>query len=115
MQNSINPFMKKFLPLLFLFFYTACFSQSVTINTTSYSAEQLINQILINSPSVSVANLKYKTSSQYGSTNGIGYFENTNTNFPLSNGFVLFTGDFTKIVSPNNTILIDGNFAWTGT
>lgn len=106
--------MKKFLPLLFLFFYAACFPQSVTINTTTYSAEQLINQILINSPCVSGTNVKYKTGSQYGSTNGIGYFENSNTNFPFSNGVVLSTGDVTKIVSPNNTILIDGNAAWTG-
>ncbi|RTY84628.1 T9SS type B sorting domain-containing protein [Flavobacterium sp. ZB4P23] len=106
--------MKKFLPLLFLFCYVACFSQSVTINTTNYSVEQLINQILINSPCVSGTNVKYKTGSQYGSTNGIGYFENTNANFPFSNGVVLSTGDVTKIVSPNNTILIDGNAAWTG-
>ena len=106
--------MKKFLSLLSLFFYAACFSQSVSINTATYSAEQLINKILINSPCASGTNVKFKTGSQYGSTNGIGYFENTNANFPFSNGVVLSTGDVTKIPSPNNTILIDGNTTWTG-
>ncbi|WP_193743714.1 hypothetical protein [Flavobacterium sp. 83] len=49
--------MKKFQLLLFLFFTAVCFSQSVTVNTTTYTTEQLINQVLINSPCVSATNV----------------------------------------------------------
>jgi hypothetical protein len=62
-----------------LFFF---FSQSITVNTTSYTASELVNQILINSP-VLMPNINSKSGTQFGSTNSIGYFENTNTNFPL--------------------------------
>jgi hypothetical protein len=63
-------------------FYFSSFSQSITVNTTSYTASELVNQILINSPCVNATN-KFKIRTQFGSTNSIGYFENTNTNFPL--------------------------------
>ncbi|RTY80795.1 T9SS type B sorting domain-containing protein [Flavobacterium sp. LS1P28] len=106
--------MKKIQLLFLLLFNAVCFSQSVTINTSTYTADQLINDILINSPCVSGTNVTYKSGSFYGSTNGIGYFENSNANFPFANGVVLSTGDVNKIISPNTTILSDGNSAWLG-
>ncbi|WP_369753226.1 choice-of-anchor L domain-containing protein [Flavobacterium sp. WC2409] len=106
--------MKKIQPLFLLLFYAVCFSQSVTINTTTYTTDQLINQILINSPCVSATNINYRSGSFYGSTNGIGYFENSNPNFPFTNGVVLTTGDVTKTPSPNTSILSNGSMAWAG-
>jgi gliding motility-associated-like protein len=104
---------KKFVFILLLVSFAAT-SQSVTINTNTYTVDQLINQVLINSPCVSGTNITFKTGTLFGSTNGIGYFENNNANFPFSNGVVLSTGDVTKIPSPNNTILSNGNASWTG-
>jgi gliding motility-associated-like protein len=106
--------MKKIKLLLLLFFHIGTFSQTVSINTTTYTVDQLINQVLINSPCVSGTNITFKTGTLFGSTNGIGYFETSNPNFPFSNGVVLSTGDVTKIPGPNNTILSDGNSAWSG-
>ncbi|MFE3846765.1 choice-of-anchor L domain-containing protein [Flavobacterium sp. LB3P45] len=106
--------MKKNQLLFLLLFNVVCFSQSVTINTSTYTTDQLINDILINSPCVSGTNVTYKSGSFYGSTNGIGYFENSNPNFPFANGVVLTTGNVNKIISPNTTILSDGNSAWLG-
>ncbi len=106
--------MKKIKLLLPIFFHVGIYSQIVSINTTTYSVDQLINQVLINSPCVSGNNITFKTGTLFGSTNGIGYFENSNPNFPFSNGVVLSTGDVTKIPGPNNTILSDGNSAWSG-
>jgi hypothetical protein len=71
------------------------FSQSITVNTTSYTASELVNQILI-SPCVNATNINSKSGTQFGSTNSIGYFENTNTN---TSGVVLSTGDVTKVPS----------------
>jgi hypothetical protein len=38
-------------------FYFSSFSQSITVNTTSYTASELVNQILINSPCVNATNI----------------------------------------------------------
>jgi gliding motility-associated-like protein len=106
--------MKKIILPLLLLFYAVCFSQSVTINTSRYTTEQLINQVLINSPCVSGTNISFKSGSQFGSTSSIGYFENSNKNFPFTNGVVLSTGDVNKVPAPNDLILSDGNKSWTG-
>ncbi|WP_074724388.1 T9SS type B sorting domain-containing protein [Flavobacterium frigoris] len=106
--------MKKTVVLLILFFTIKNFSQSITVNTSSYTIPELVNKVLINSPCVSGTNVSSKTGSSFGSTNSIGYFENTNPNFPFKSGVVLTTGDVTKVPSPNNTILSDGNNSWTG-
>lgn len=106
--------MQKILIFILTMIVFTGFSQSVTINTTKYTVDQLVNQILINSPCVSATNIISKTGTFYGSTNGIGYFENNNPNFPFSNGVVLTTGDVTKVPSPNNSILSDGSNAWLG-
>ena len=90
------------------------YTQSVTVNTTKYTIDQLVNQVLVNSPCVQGTNVTSKTGTNYGSSNGIGYFENTNSAFPFSSGVVLSTGDVTKIPGPNNTILSDGIPAWLG-
>jgi hypothetical protein len=50
-------------------------------------------KILINSPCVNATNVNFKSGTQFGSTNSIGYFTNTNTNFPFTSGVVLSTGD----------------------
>lgn len=89
-------------------------SQSVTVNTKKYTIDQLVNQVLVNSPCVQGTNVTSRTGTTYGSSNGIGYFENTNSAFPFSNGVVLSTGDVTKIPAPNTTILSDGIPAWSG-
>jgi gliding motility-associated-like protein len=106
--------MKKIKLLLLLFFHVGTFSQTISVNTTTYTPSQLINQVLINSPCVSGNNISFKTGTLFGSTNGIGYFENSNPSFPFSNGVVLSTGDVTKSPGPNTTILSDGNSAWSG-
>jgi gliding motility-associated-like protein len=106
--------MKKIFILGILMVFFSSFSQSITVNTSLYTADELVNQILINSPCVNATNVNSKTGSSFGSTNSIGYFENTNTNFPFQSGVVLSTGDVSRAPAPNNTILSDGNTAWTG-
>ncbi|MDD2822432.1 MAG: hypothetical protein PHW29_14405, partial [Flavobacterium sp.] len=95
--------MRKIIVFIVLLVTFSSGAQSVTVNTTTYTVEQLVNQILINSPCVSGTNIASKTGTDYASANGIGYFENNNPNFPFLNGVVLTTGDVTKIPSPNNT------------
>jgi gliding motility-associated-like protein len=106
--------MKKIILIIVVLFSIQSFSQSITVNTSIYTVDQLVNSVLINSPCVSGTNVTSKTGTAFGSTNGIGYFENANPNFPFQKGVVLTTGDVTKVPSPNTTVLSDGNTLWTG-
>lgn len=106
--------MKKKIILLLLGFSISGFSQSITVNTATYTVDQLVNSVLINSPCVSGTNVISRTGTNFGSANGIGYFENTNPNFPFQKGVVLTTGDVTKVPSPNTTVLSDGSTSWIG-
>lgn len=106
--------MKKLILLLTVTFSVNCFSQAITVNTTTYSVPQLVNSVLINSPCVSATNITWKTGTNFGSSNGIGYFQNTNPNFPIQSGVILSTGDVSNAKGPNTTDLNDGASNWQG-
>ena len=106
--------MKKTIIYLFLFFTSIVISQNITVNTSTYTVPQLVNNILINSPCINATNIAWSTGTNFGSTNGIGYFENTNPNFPLSSGVILSTGNVLNASGPNTTILDDGSPTWPG-
>ena len=106
--------MKKILTLLICFVTLSFYSQSISVNTTTYTVPQLVNNVLINSPCINATNITWRTGTNFGSTNGIGYFENTNPNFPMQSGVILTTGNVNQSVGPNTTNLSGGNAAWTG-
>ncbi|WP_293894883.1 choice-of-anchor L domain-containing protein, partial [Flavobacterium sp.] len=113
---------------LFLFFTFLwgfnSFSQAISVNNTTYTVPQLVQDVLFasGSPTSScvgtVSNITWSTGSgasdgsSFGSSNGIGFFQNTNPNFPLSSGVVLSTGDALDAPGPNDTIQQAGN--WPG-
>jgi gliding motility-associated-like protein len=90
------------------------FSQSISVNTTTYTVPQLVNNVLINSPCITANNITWRTGTNFGSVNGIGYFENTNPNFPMQSGVILSTGNVLNAPGPNNTMLSTGSASWTG-
>ena len=82
------------------------FSQAITVNNTTYTVPQLVQDVLFASPSGggsscigTITNITWSTGSDasdgssFGSSNGIGYFQNTNPSFPLTSGVILSTGD----------------------
>lgn len=106
--------MKRLILIFALALSANCFSQAITVSTNSHTVPQLVNNVLINSPCVSATNVTWKTGSTFGSSNGIGYFQNTNPAFPMSSGVILSTGNVNNAVGPNNIDLSDGNMAWPG-
>jgi hypothetical protein len=70
--------------------------------------------VLINSPCVSATNITYRTGTNFGSSNGIGFFQNTNPNFPMQSGVILSTGNVLNAAGPNTSMLNDGSTSWTG-
>ena len=89
-------------------------SQTITVTTDQQTIPELVNDVLINSPCVSAQNVSWRTGTNFGSVNGIGYFTNSNANFPMSAGVILSTGSAVNGVGPNTTDLNDGNEAWVG-
>lgn len=106
--------MKNILLSATLLFTTICFSQNITISTGTYTIPQLVNNVLINSPCVSGKNITSRTGTNFGSSNGIGYFQNTNPNFPIQSGVILSTGSVVNSIGPNNSMLNDGSSSWIG-
>ena len=106
--------MKTKLLYLLLLIPLVGFSQSITVNTTTYTVPELVSNVLVNSPCLSVTNVNWSTGSNFGSSNGIGYFENTNPNFPMQSGVILSTGNVSNAPGPNNTMLNDGLNTWPG-
>lgn len=111
-QNQVP--MKKLLTLSLFFYSLFSFSQIISVDTNTYTVPQLVNNVLINSPCISAQNISWRTGSNFGSSNGIGYFTNSNSNFPLQSGVVLSTGSAMSAAGPNNSLLEEGNAAWIG-
>lgn len=106
--------MKKIFSLLVVLITGNVFSQSINVDTTTYTPLLLINDVLINSPCISATNPFWRTGTSFGSSNGIGYFTNSNPNFPMSKGVILSTGDVSQAVGPNTTMQSNGNTTWVG-
>ena len=90
------------------------FSQPISVSTTSYTVPQLVNNVLINSPCVNATNITWSTGTNFGSSNGIGFFQNPNPNFPMKSGVIMSTGSVANAPGPNTSILNDGSTSWTG-
>ncbi|MGL2963295.1 choice-of-anchor L domain-containing protein [Flavobacterium sp. RSB2_4_14] len=106
--------MKKIILLIAILLTSYGFSQPITVSSSSYTVPQLVNNVLINSPCVSATNITWSTGSNFGSSNGIGFFQNTNLNFPMQSGVVLSTGNAVNTAGPNTSILNDGSPSWPG-
>ncbi|RZJ69954.1 MAG: fibronectin type III domain-containing protein, partial [Flavobacterium sp.] len=89
---------------------------SIITNNTTYTVPQLVSDVLVTSTCASVSNVTWRTGNTNGfnSTNGIAYFEQGLSNFPMSKGIVLSTGNAMNAPGPNNSNLSEGGFTWTG-
>lgn len=77
--------MKKILILL-LFINSAALGQGITVST-SYTTQQLVNNVLMNSSCLEAYNIQSQGNC------GIGHFSTTNTNFPFQEGIVIRNGN----------------------
>ncbi|MFD2915177.1 choice-of-anchor L domain-containing protein [Psychroserpens luteus] len=89
-------------------------SGNVAIDQTTYTVEELVTDILINSPCAQISNITFSTGTDFGSTNGIGYFSADEGSFPFEEGVLLTSGDASRAGGPNFNALSDGAFDWPG-
>ena len=106
--------MKKIVTLISFFSCLSLFSQAISVDVTSHTVPQLVNDVLISNSCINATNINWSTGTNFGSTNGIGYFQNTNPNFPMQSGVILTTGNVMNAPGPNSSMLNDGTAAWTG-
>ncbi|RYZ47855.1 MAG: adhesin, partial [Sphingobacteriales bacterium] len=83
---------------------------------TTYTPEQLIQDILIGGDCAVASNITTSTGTDFSSVNGIGYFEKNGSSFQFEEGIILSTGDVNLAPGPNLTTQGAGGFPaeWPG-
>ena len=86
----------------------------ISTNTSLYTVEELVTDVLIDSQCNQAFNITSSTGSDFGSTNGIGYFEANGSSWPFENGLIMTSGDVANAPGPESGVLLDGTYAWPG-
>jgi len=106
--------MKKIIFILFTLSFTVSFSQNITVND-SFTPQQLVENILVNSGCVSVSNFSASGGNFGTGELSFGYFNANGSSFPFQEGILLSTGKINSAVGPNSNFSDDGNGSgWSG-
>ncbi|PLX14356.1 MAG: hypothetical protein C0594_00145, partial [Marinilabiliales bacterium] len=92
----------------FVFLYVAEAQGVFTVDTVSYTPQQLVQEKLVTG-CMQASNVQYN-----GSFQSIGYFENTGSAISFSNGIILSTGRAIDAVGPNNEMNISSAMSQGG-
>ncbi|MAZ72945.1 MAG: hypothetical protein CMC70_07335 [Flavobacteriaceae bacterium] len=85
----------------------------ITVDET-LTTQQLVEDILVNSPCAEVSNFIASTGTDFGDVNGIAAFDGNGSSFPFESGIILSSGNVANAPGPNNTLHSDGGFGWPG-
>jgi gliding motility-associated-like protein len=99
-----------------LFFFAlivqSSYSQYISVDDT-YSANQLVENVLINSNCANVTNIMV-TGSGNTAAESYGFFDGNASGFPFASGVLLTTGNALSAIGPNTSILSEGSVNWPG-
>ncbi|MCA0152729.1 choice-of-anchor L domain-containing protein, partial [Winogradskyella vincentii] len=90
---------------------------NVVVDQDLFTPEELIEDVLVNSPCASVSNITWSTGINFSpiEPNGIGYFFSDGINFPFEDGVLLTSGNASEAEGPNIGGTIGaGSPAWPG-
>lgn len=104
--------MKRFLFFAFTLFSFTGFSQYITVDSNSYTPQELIEDILINSGCIENILVTSSVSGSFNTEKSIGYFNKNNSNFPFEDGVVMSTGRLSNVPGPNNNLSDDDANGW---
>jgi gliding motility-associated-like protein len=99
--------------LLFSCFITKTIAQNITVDDT-YTAQQLVHDVLINSPCANVENFTVNGDTFSSGAQSYGFFNGNSSSFPFASGVVLSTARANRSPGPNNNLIDEGNTAWLG-
>ena len=107
--------MKYYLFLLILFTAFKTFSQNIQVDSQSYTPQQLIEDILIDSNCIENITVTNVLGGDFNNTDqSFGYFNANGSSFPLQSGIVLSTGRLQNVEGPNTTLSDDDANNWNG-
>lgn len=102
-----------FYTILFSLFCAKTIAQNIVVDDT-YTAQQLVENVLVNSPCATVSNFSVSGDTFSAGQNSYGYFDYSGTDFPFANGIVLSTSRASRTAGPNNNLIDEGSPAWVG-
>ena len=106
--------MKKIIFIFFGVLFNVGVSQNITVNQT-FTAQQLIENILVNSGCVSVSNFSATGGNFSAGEMSFGYFNANGSVFPFQEGIVLSTGKLSSVIGPNTNFSDSGiGMGWNG-
>ena len=89
--------------------------QNIQVDSQSYTPQQLIEDILINSNCIENVNVTNVVGGDFGGTElSYGYFDAISSSFPFQSGIVLSTGKLNNVPGPNTTLSDDDASGWIG-
>jgi gliding motility-associated-like protein len=103
--------------ILFCSFLTInlSFSQNIQVDSQSYTPQQLIEDILIDSNCITNVLVTNVVGGDFNNTDqSYGFFDATGTTFPFQSGLVLSTGRLINTQGPNTTLSDDDAPNWIG-
>ncbi|MCZ8169864.1 MAG: choice-of-anchor L domain-containing protein [Flavobacterium sp.] len=111
--------MKKILSFILLSLSFLSKSQSINVTTNQFTVPELVNSVLFGNSATNcsngiISNVSWQTGTNFNSSNGIGYFTNSNSNFPFSSGLILSTGSVISAQGPNINLNNEGTTLWPG-
>ena len=107
--------LKHFCKYLLLFFTVPLLAQNISVEGDTYSPQELVEDILINSGCIENVEVNGVIGGNFSDGDkSFGYFENNNGPFPFSNGLVMSTGRLTHVPGPNDNLSDDDAPGWGG-
>ncbi|RMB59440.1 gliding motility-associated C-terminal domain-containing protein [Dokdonia sinensis] len=107
--------MKNLFPLLIFLIGSGMYGQFIQVDSQSFTAQELIEDILIESDCISDVVVTNVVGGDFqGVDQSYGYFDASGTDFPFENGLVLSTGRLQNVDGPNTTLSDDDAQGWAG-
>ncbi|MBN4084871.1 T9SS type B sorting domain-containing protein [Flavobacteriaceae bacterium AH-315-B10] len=107
--------MKRLLFLLTILTTSYALSQNIQVDSQTYTPQQLIEDILINSDCITNVLVTNVVGGDFNNTDqSYGFFDATGTTFPFQSGLVLSTGRLINTQGPNTTLSDDDAPNWVG-
>jgi gliding motility-associated-like protein len=107
--------MKAFPQILCGLLTTCAFSQNIQVDSQTYTPQQLVENILIDSDCIDNVEVTYVLGGDFGTTDrSYGYFEAAGSSFPFESGIVLSTGKLANVRGPNSSLSDDNATNWAG-
>ena len=84
----------------------------IITTTDDYTVEELVQDVLIDSECNQVFNITWSTGTNFGNTNGIGFFDGNGSEWPFESGLIMTTGDVLQAPGPESGTISEGG--WPG-